>query len=475
MPVIRWILPTAAAAAACAVNIGIYTAVSSAGAPTPPPAGNATNTGTPPPAPTVVPTGADTAIASVAIEAAKTYTDTASSANPADTWPGVCASPDPGAFAINAASASGDGTSATVTVAAYTAGKASAKMNQLRKAANKCADVTTKPGQDIFTAVTSTHPATRAATFTRVGDVIVAVTIASFDGDAVTTAEGIKARAVALVTKRLAGVCADPGSATVDDTGRDPYAGAYRGHTTAATVTLDTTAQPLPPTVVAALNALPSAPTWKPPSPVAHPDLATYNTPGADATLETAGRGKPPVFIDPDTIKAPDGSAVKTKPKPPPAPTLTTEKTTVALPVADTTGPGCGWAFTSRQAPVVDAATIGKDADRATLNAVAALNRSAAVNLSQVMAWPAAQRRWAQETTVWNNWNAYYEAVKDAQAARDDAQAMYDSSLDRWTSPTPTPTPSPSRRPARPTPTPSAADPSPTTDTPTEAPAQVSP
>lgn len=376
-------------------------------------------------------------------------------ADPVATTPTICGQTMNEWFTAEGANSANDSENSAVTVAAYTAGKASQVYANLEKGAKTCTDVNTTSGKDVFTATVSNSSVNRVIGVKRLGDVLLAANVASFNGNAESNVTDLLSKGTGVINSKLLNICADPGSNTTDTTGRDPFQKNYKGYQPAIKITLDTPSQPIPAEVLAAVASLPTDPTWKAPEATLHSELAPYVSPTYGDTIDSAKRQNAPKYVDPNNIPTPSGTEPKSKPAKPKEPATPAASVTTTLPAEDKIGPGCGWEFTSRTAPKVDTEQIQQDSARQTLNTLGALNRAAGVNLVTSLTYPGAQRGWADQMIIWNNWQKYRQTSAVASEAAERAQEIYEASLQEWTKPLPTPKPTPSKTPdkaAEPTP-----------------------
>ena len=412
------------------------------------------------PAAVLARTPADTLITSgTASQLLSTYRRNVTDVNAAHTQSGTCLKPAAGAYMVSAASAETARSITTVTISVYRAGQAAAAFTPWVNTIKDCGQLVSTPGQDKVTVTTGGTDASTALSATRVGDVIVTTSISSFSSDPESESGQLNRQLSADITSLLGASCADPATATSpDDPARSPYSPAWRGYSRDTVISIPDAAPPVEASVIASVLRTPTHSTWTPPAAVAHPDLAAY--------LSGGGRGPAPVFVDPQTLHAPDDVKPASRPDAPAPPTLAEHSTHIGLPAVDSTGPGCGWAFTGQQPAVVNPDTVTAAAREATLNTLATLNKAAAADLLNAITWPQQYRAWATGMVAWNNWSAYDTAVQDAHRDSADAQAAYQQSLASLLTPRPASTPtasasaSPTTSPATshtPSPTPSSA------------------
>lgn len=358
---------------------------------------------------------------------------------------------------------------------AYTAGIGAEAMQKQAANAYVCAGPETGlnlwgvdgPGMDAKQAAT-TRGGVRASVLSfRRGDVITYVTGSPNDP--------LQSLAKAFddgLTRKLSPVCVNQES-TASDATRSPWSAAgYKQYTEAATVAIADV--PLPSTEPTA------APTGPAPSPTAAP------APSPAATLERVSLPAPDLvdhaaepMARPSFPVAPAMPAPVAEPKAPAAPAAkATQTATVQVPASDTTGPGCGWAFTGMKPLAFDeaAATTARtallDKTKARLEADAKAWQASVLTYwtdyaaykKQATAYNTYATRVDEVNKAWTviatSWDIYNQAVQDRDrkvaehadfvARQDAARKDYDAAMTRCAV---VPAPSPS---ASPSPTPSA-------------------
>ena len=156
------------------------------------------------------------------------------------------------------------------------------------------------------------------------------------------------------------------------------------------------------------------------------PVCANINAPASDATLNPSqadyvaptktetvspepGQGTPPAMSllqkAPPTVATPPTGSVTSGPVEPTTPTIATSAT-VEIPVADPTGPGCGWAFSGQAVPTPPSASTISSIKQAALNSLVA----------KWSAWPATVSAYLQQLGTYNANEASYQAYVKQQA-----------------------------------------------------------
>jgi hypothetical protein len=304
------------------------------------------------------------------------------------------------------------------------------------------------------------------------------------------------------LARKLGPVCSNQDSSAADAT-RSPWSAAgYKPYTEAATVAIADVPLPSTEPTTAPTGPAPSPTVAPAPSPAATLERVSLPAPDlVDRTAEPMTRPSFPV--------APAMPAPVTEPKAPTAPAAKATLTaTVQVPASDTTGPGCGWAFTGMkplafdEAAALTARTTVLDKTKAKLEAdaktwqarvlaywsdYAAYKQQAAAYNAYAARVDEVNKAWTVISTSWDNYN---QAVQDRDrkiaeyadftARQDAARKDYDAAMTRCAvvpapspsaspspSPTATPSPAPTSSPsATPSPSPSAS-----TDCPPDRPA----
>jgi hypothetical protein len=294
------------------------------------------------------------------------------------------------------------------------------------------------------------------------------------------------------LTRKLGPVCSNQDSSTADAT-RSPWSAAgYKQYTEGATVAIADV--PLPSTV-------PTAPTGPATSPTVAP------APSQTATLERVSLPAPDLvdhtaepMTRPSFPVAPAMPAPVAEPKAPAAPAAkATQTATVQVPASDTTGPGCGWAFTGMKPLAFDEAAALKARTAVLDGTKSKLEADAKAWQASVLAYWTDYAAYKKQATAYNtyaarvdevnkawtvivtSWDSYNQAVQDRDrkateradfiSRQDAARKDYDAAMTRCAvvptpSPSASPSPSPSATPspaptsspsATPSPSPSAA------------------
>lgn len=387
------------------------------------------------------------------------------------------------------------GAAIRVTAAAYTAGLGAEAMEQGNSRALICAGQSgpvgwdkmygDAPGNESYLAsVTKAGNVLWTASFRR-GDVIVYLT-----GAPPATLKDLSLTFDKHLGGLLDKVCANPGS-TASDATRSLWASAgYKPFTLDTTVEVDNPGLPPVPVSTEVDTSTMAAPGT--PAPTPSPDMEAVSLPGPELNQEAV---EPlPVPSYPVWPKMP---APVTKPAAPDSPSSgpVTSRTVQTL-AADSTGPGCGWAFTGTAAPVFDAAKAAA-ANRALQSKTAAQLKSGTAKWSSSVlaywkaydaykkdseayskyagsvktvnaAWGAIAGQWDEYNTKMAGYEAALQARSDFAARKAEAQKTYAGQLEECAAeaakPTASPSPSPSpstTASASPTPTPSAQPTSP--------------
>ncbi|MEH0110948.1 hypothetical protein V6N00_14640 [Tersicoccus sp. MR15.9] len=354
-----------------------------------------------------------------------------------------------------------DNASVIVTAQAFTAGQGAKVQDTLAAAAGSCAGGAdqqelgdTGPGESPRLATASRGGVDSAVLSWRRGDVLVFLS-GTPSQDLARYARELDG----VLEPRLGPVCAAQDSTTADAT-RSPYRPGYLPYTVTSTVRIPDPSTPASSTGSTTLPA-PSlidrsaAPAGPRDYPVWPPMPAPVNEP----VLPDAPSASPPTSKD------------------------------VRVPAADSTGPGCGWAFTGMKAPATDAASISSARARAEDTGRSQLQGDARAWQTQVSQYwkdyaayekavpgylayrdkvDTVNAAWAVIDGQWAQYRADYAAYQSAVAARDDflarqsqAQDDYDTAVARCEAPEPSPSPSPSDKPSpspseKPSPSPSA-------------------
>lgn len=361
------------------------------------------------------------------------------------------------------------GASVDVVIASYTAGLGAEAAKALRESVTDCssghASVSdlAAPGVQAWS-VTSDR--SNPTVMFRRGDVLVFVTSPQLP-DTVGAASAIDSS----VNAALAPVCAVQDASTVDAARNRWSQAGYRAYTTAQTVTVPAASLPtVPKTATYKTTTLP-APTLQVPavSPAPNPDYPVWPL-------------MPAVVAAPSVPKAPTSTASNT--------------TTIQVLTNDTTGPGCGWAFTGMKAPRFDLKTAKTANDKLVTAAKKQLNDAGKKWQKDVLAywqaydvavkalpayqayaeqvatvntaWAQIGAQWASYRTDHDAWQKRQNTYAALQQQKQHAQAQYEAALNTCmgvgttTPPTSTPTPSPTGTPdptATPTPSPTATAP----------------
>ena len=351
-----------------------------------------------------------------------------------------------------------NGTGIDITVTAYSAGIGAAAYRTLHDSVPNCASghATMNPTGGIGVESTTTTINGVTVIATRRGDTITYVT--STDNP---TAVAAASQFDSNLASKLAGTCSNESSGVADATRNRWAAASYTPYTVPGTVTVPATELP----------AVPAGATYQPvtiPAPV---------TPVAD--VEPMPTPTYPVWpLMPKALVAP------TAPVAPAAAAPTTSP--VRLLAADTTGPGCGWAFTGMKAPGFDskaAAETNRKTETAAKTvlttkakqwqaAVLAYWKSYATYTQQLPAYVAYTQQVTAVNSAWlviaGEWDQYqksHDAWQIQMNNRDQfitdqkaAQTKYDAAIAECMNPTPAPTPTPDPS-ATPSPSPTAAPP----------------
>ncbi|MCC3299437.1 hypothetical protein [Arthrobacter caoxuetaonis] len=392
-----------------------------------------------------------------------------------------------------------------VTLQAYTAGLGAEALSQMHSGAAVCAGAEgavaqspiygTAPGQDSMVAsVSHGGQRTSVASF-REGDVLVFTTGSN--------QQGLVDAAVQLdksLSTKLQGICANTRS-SVEDASRSVFSLAgYKPFTRKVTVSipaveLPSTAPKASPSATASGTPSAKAEKAKPkakaltPYPIPAPDLVD----GPAEPMEEPGFPVWPLMPEPlDMPEAPKA----------PAAAAPTQKS-FPVPAADTTGPGCGWAFTGQKAPGFDAGhsrdTEKKQSEQARRDLEAGAKdwqedvlaywksydsyKAAAEKYSKYADKVAeTNRAWRVIAAEWDEYNAALDEYESDRAAREDfldrrdaARAEYEKQVKICSLPVPSEAPVPQvpEKAPEPSPTPSSA-PSPSAEpVPTADPAET--
>lgn len=381
---------------------------------------------------------------------------------------------------------------------AYTAGIGAEAMNRQGANAYICAGPETGlslwgvngPGSDAKQAVT-TRGGVRASVLSfRRGDVITYVTGSPND-----PLQNLAKAFDDNLTRRLGPVCANPES-TVADAARSPWsAGGYKPYTEDATVAIADVPLPSTEPTTAPTGPAPSPAATPAPSPAA--TLERVSLPAPDLVDHTAAPMSRPAFPVAPAMPAP-----VTEPEPPAAPApKATLSTTVQVAANDTTGPGCGWAFTGMKPLAFDDEAAAKTRTALLAETKAKLESDAKAWQASVLAYWRSYATYKEQAKTYNayaarvdevnkawtviadSWDRYDQAVKDRDrkvaqradfiARQDTARKDYEAKMAQCAavpapSPSASPTPSPTPVPT-PSPTPSqspSATPSPSPSVP---------
>jgi hypothetical protein len=283
--------------------------------------------------------------------------------------------------------------------------------------------------------------------------VVVSLVATSFDDSAGRVLRSSAPRVDTRLRALLGPVCPNPDDPGAGP-GTNPYAagGDWSFRTRAADLTgpPDAVADPVPAATEPAV-VLPQA--------RAHPELAPPllppssqwldtngdGIPDTPSPMDTAARGPAPVFVDPVEVPAPAGDQLEA-PTPPTAPTPPGTHT-IALPVADTDGPGCGWTFAGMLAPRAPGPLVDAAADRARWQGV--VDRAAADTAYRLAlaTWPDRVDRYLADQQAYRRQQAVRNALNHALADQQRATADYDAAVSAYqqalqqptlTAPTPT-------------------------------------
>lgn len=131
---------------------------------------------------------------------------------------------------------------------------------------------------------------------------------------------------------------------------------------------------------------------------------AILDSPDVGASELPAAAPKPATPAVPSGLEGPALPAVLTQPVTPVWPGAAPVEASFAVPVADRTGPGCGWAFTTAAAPEVDQHALNGATVAATTAARAALGAEQQVWLEAAQGYPAAAATYTAELTAWTGY-----------------------------------------------------------------------
>lgn len=370
------------------------------------------------------------------------------------------------------------GAAIRVSAVAYTAGLGAEAMEQGNARALVCAGQDgpvgwdkmygEAPGSESYLAsVTKAGNVLWTASFRR-GDVIVYLT-----GAQPAALQGLALSFDRHVSGFLDKVCANTGSAASDAT-RSLWASAgYKPFTLDTTVKVDNPGLPSLPAPTAGTTApTATATATDQPAPAAVPEVKAVSLPGPEMNQDTAE----PLHV-PSYPVWPKMPAPVEKPAAPESPASgpVTSRTVQTL-SADSTGPGCGWAFTGTAAPVFDSAKADTANTALQSKTTAELTAGTAKWGTSVLAywkayaaykkdsetydkyaesvktvnaaWEVIAGQWDEFNTKMADYEAALEARNEFATRKAEAQKTYVGQLERCaveaSKPTPSPSPAPS-------------------------------
>ena len=301
------------------------------------------------------------------------------------------------------------GSATQLNVSAYTAGQGANALLTFNGGVQACTagtdTVTSTPlpglGTEAFITTVTRNNAGITVISVRRGDVIVFASSqnASTANDTIRTFD-------AILEPELAGVCANEKSVTADAS-RSPWSSTpYTPYLETKTVTIPD----------------PGLPPVTDPTYVAH-DL-TLPSPTATAVIPETAPTYPVWPLMPTAVALP---AKVTAPA-----AFTPTAATIQVPAADSTGPGCGWAFTAMTAPVYDKA-YGSEIGKTTIAAAkTGLETSASAWTAAVITYWAGYEQNAAAVTAYDAYAAQVTATNSSWDSIAAQWAVYETAHAAW-------------------------------------------
>lgn len=313
--------------------------------------------------------------------------------------------------------------SLSISVRAYPAGTGALALDGVRQAALTCqAASVAAPAVGLGAEAAQVYSSRVSSLVWRRGDVLV---IASTSAYSRAGSPGGYATDLRKMDERLdhalSGRCINQDAPTAVAI-RSPYIGrkAYQPYTITETV-------PRPKATTAPTAASPSAGT-------SAPEASPTPVPIPAPTIEHPEAGDLPVKPVPAPTSGPTRlPAAVPVPQAPSAPSKPASSAKVARAVADTFGPGCGWAFTGQVPPVFDSATAEAAYARATHQAQAHLSAAWAAWQDAKSAYYRAYGAYQQAVATYSAYASRVAEVRSAWNAIDAARQAYVAALSQWT------------------------------------------
>lgn len=298
----------------------------------------------------------------------------------------------------------------SVSARAYPAGGGAVALDGITQATDRCEDAwTSTPGVDV--GIEAVHVESRrvAALVWRRGDVLVtaAVTTAGRAGSPSAHTDALR-HLDEVLTEQLRTTCANP-DAPAEAAARSPYLNRrnYAGHHKGEKIHRPASSRlPAEETAAAPIVAIPAPAVEQPYAP---------ERPTPPNPLPTAG----PTALPTEVLPA-------TQPDAPTKPRLVAE---VKRAIADTVGPGCGWAFTGQQAPNFDAEHADAVFDENVAQAQVRLDRKWNRWQDAKIAYWRAYEQYQTRAAAYLDYLAALEQVAVAWQVIEDARADYYTAL----------------------------------------------